>query len=138
MINNVVLVGRLTKDPELRKTQSGLSTCTVTVACDRPRAKDGTQQADFITVQVWRQAADFLAQYAQKGTIVGVEGRIQTRNYDGADGKKVYVTEVLANQVRIIAGGKGKDAKPAQTPAAAEPAAPKPEEMNVADDDLPF
>lgn len=103
MINRVVLVGRLTKDVEVRKTQSGLSCANFTVACDRFRKKDDQEQsADFINCVAWRQAADFLGSYAQKGTMIGVDGRIQTRSYENAQGAKVYVTEVVADNVQIL------------------------------------
>ena len=102
-INSVTLVGRITKDIELRKTSSNTSVCNFTVAVDRRfQSQQGNgQSADFISCIAWRQSADFLASYAQKGTIVGVEGRIQTRSYDGQNGK-VYVTEVVADNVQII------------------------------------
>lgn len=105
MINNVVLVGRLTKDIDLRKTTSNISTCTFTLACDRrfKSTQEGAATADFIQCVAWRQSADFLAQYATKGAIVAVEGSIQTRNYEGQNGR-VYVTEVLAERVRLIGG----------------------------------
>lgn len=104
MINRVVLVGRLTKDVEVRKTGTGLSVASFTVACDRRGSRDaqGQSQADFINCVAWRQAADFLGQYARKGALVGVEGRISTRNYDDKDGKKVYVTEVVCDNVRLL------------------------------------
>ena len=105
MINRVVLVGRLTRDVEVRKTASGLSVATFTVACDRrmARGQDGNNQqsADFISGVAWRQAADFLGSYARKGALVGVEGRIQTRNYD-RDGQKVYVTEIVCDTVNLL------------------------------------
>ena len=105
MINNVVLVGRLTKDIELRKTQSGLSVASFTVACDRRLSQEqknnNEQSADFISCVAWRGSADFLGNYAHKGDTVGVEGRIQTRSYD-RDGQKVYVTEIVANSVSIL------------------------------------
>ena len=105
MINNVVLVGRLTKDVEIRKTQSGLSVASFTVACDRRLSQEqrnnNEQSADFISCVAWRGSADFLGNYAHKGDTVGVEGRIQTRNYD-RDGQKVYVTEIIANSVSIL------------------------------------
>ena len=103
MINRVVLVGRLTKDIELRKTNSNISTCTFTLACNRrfANANNGGPTADFINCVAWRQSADFLAQYASKGSIVGVEGRITTRSYDGQNGK-VYVTEVTCDNVQLI------------------------------------
>ena len=105
MINNVVLVGRLTKDIELRKTQSGLSVASFTIACDRRLSQEqknnNEQSADFISCVAWRGSADFLGNYGHKGDTVGVEGRIQTRSYD-RDGQKVYVTEIVANSVSIL------------------------------------
>jgi single-strand DNA-binding protein len=110
-INSVTLVGRLTKDIELRKTSSNTSVCNFTVAVDRrfQSQQQNGQSADFISCIAWRQSADFLAQYAGKGTIVGVEGRIQTRSYDGQNGK-VYVTEVVADSVQIISSRNGAGA----------------------------
>ena len=105
MINNVVLVGRLTKDVEVKKTQSGLSVASFTIACDRRLSQEqknnGEQSADFIICVAWRGSADFLGQYSHKGDTVGIEGRIQTRTYD-RDGQKVYVTEIVANSVSIL------------------------------------
>ena len=105
MINNVVLVGRLTKDVEVKKTQSGLSVASFTIACDRRLSQEqrnnNEQSADFISCVAWRGSADFLGNYAHKGDTVGVEGRIQTRSYD-RDGQKVYVTEIIANNVSIL------------------------------------
>lgn len=105
MINNVVLVGRLTKDVEVKKTQSGLSVASFTVACDRRLSQEqrnnNEQLADFISCVAWRGSADFLGNYAHKGDTVGIEGRIQTRSYD-RDGQKVYVTEIVANSVSIL------------------------------------
>ena len=102
MINQVVLVGRITKDPELRKTQSGLSTISFTVACNRRVSKDQEQQADFINCVAWRQTADYMANYVKKGALLGVEGRIQTRSYDDKSGHKVYVTEVVCDSVQTL------------------------------------
>ena len=101
MINRVVLVGRLTRDIEVRKTQSGLSVTSFTVACNR-RNTGGNNEADFINCTAWRQAADFLGSYAHKGALVGVEGRISTRNYTNNAGQKVYVTEVVCDQVQLL------------------------------------
>ena len=111
MINSVVLVGRLTKDIELRQTTSNISTCTFTLACDRRfrSSQEGAQTADFISCVAWRQQADFLAQYAAKGGVVAVEGSIQTRNYEGSNGR-VYVTEVVCNNVRLIGQHKNSNA----------------------------
>lgn len=106
MINRVVLVGRLTKDVEVRKTTSNLSVAQFTVACDkrtsRNQENNGQPTADFINCVAWRQTADFLGQYARKGAMVGVDGRIQTRSYDNAQGQRVYVTEVVADDVRLL------------------------------------
>ncbi len=105
MINRVVLVGRLTKDVEVRKTQTGLSVASFTVACDRrvSKSQDNSQQtADFINCVAWRQSADFLGQYARKGAMVGVDGRLQTRSYDRQDGTKAYITEVVCDNVNLL------------------------------------
>lgn len=112
MINNVVLVGRLTKDIELKKTSSNISTCTFTLACNRRYGdKDA---ADFISCVAWRQSADYLSRYASKGDIVGVEGRITTRNYDGQYGK-VYVTEVTCDSVQLIGHSQNANASYAKS-----------------------
>ena len=102
VINRTVLVGRLTKDPELRKTQSGTSVSSFTVAANRRKREDGTQETDFINCVAWSRSADFISQYGRKGALVGVEGRIQTRTYDDASGKKVYVTEVVCDSVQLL------------------------------------
>ena len=99
MINRVVLVGRITADPEIRKTQTGLSVTRFTLALDNGKDKP----ADFINCVAWRQSADFLGEYARKGFVVGVDGSISTRSYE-KDGHKVYVTEVVAEKVRICSG----------------------------------
>lgn len=102
-INNVVLVGRLTKDPELMKTKSGISFCRFTVAIDRPKKKDDqTDAADFPGVVAWRQQADFIGNYGMKGLMVGVEGSIQTGSYTDRDGRTVYTTEILANRIQLL------------------------------------
>lgn len=103
MINRVILVGRLTKDIEVKKTQSGLSVASFTIAVNRRQSKDAPErQTDFINCVAWRQTADFMGAYARKGALIGVEGKIQTRNYDGVDGKKVYVTEVLCDTCQLL------------------------------------
>ncbi|MCI9293175.1 MAG: single-stranded DNA-binding protein [Erysipelotrichaceae bacterium] len=101
MINRVVLVGRITKDPMLRKTQSGASVVSFTLACNRRVPSQG-QDADFINCVAWNKTADFMAQYVRKGALLGIEGRIQTRNYDDKDGKRVYVTEVVCDSVQFL------------------------------------
>lgn len=101
MLNRVVLVGRLTKDPELTKTQSGLSVTRFTVAVNRKFSKN--DEADFISCVAWRQTADFLSQYAKKGNIVAIEGRITTGSYDDSTtGKKVYTTDVTVDSAQLV------------------------------------
>lgn len=102
-INKAIIIGRLTKDPEVRKTTSDLSVVSFTVACDRMKTKDNPEPgADFIACTAWRQTAEFLGNYARKGNMVAVEGRISTRNYDDKDGRKVYVTEITADNVQLL------------------------------------
>lgn len=102
MINRVVLVGRITRDIELRKTPNGASVVSFTVACNRRSKQEGQPDADFIGCVAWNRVAELMAQYLHKGALIGVEGRIQTRNYDDKDGKRVYVTEVLADSVQFL------------------------------------
>ena len=102
MINRVVLVGRLTRDPELRKTQSGTSVCSFTMAVGRRVSTQGQPDADFINCVAWRQTAEFISRYIKKGYMMSVEGRIQTRQYQDQQGQTRYVTEVLAEQVQNL------------------------------------
>ncbi len=103
MINNVVLVGRLTRDAELRYTPSNVAVATFTLAVNRPFKNDvGEREADFINCVIWRQAAENLANWAKKGALIGITGQIQTRNYENQQGQRVYVTEVLANQFQLL------------------------------------
>lgn len=103
MMNRTVLVGRLTKDPELRYTPSGVPCATFVLAVNRTFTnQEGERQADFINIVVWRKVAENAAKFLKKGSLCGVDGRIQTRNYEGQDGKRVYVTEVLAESVQFL------------------------------------
>ncbi|MGH1847117.1 single-stranded DNA-binding protein [Enterococcus gilvus] len=103
MINNVVLVGRLTKDPDLRYTASGTGVATFTLAVNRNFTnQDGNREADFINCVIWRKSAETLANYAHKGTLLGVTGRIQTRSYDNQQGQRIYVTEVVAENFQLL------------------------------------
>lgn len=103
MMNRIVLVGRLTKDPELRYTPNGVPVATFTLAVNRNfKNAQGEQEADFINCVVWRKPAENVANYLKKGSLAGVDGRLQTRNYDGQDGKRVYVTEVMAESVQFL------------------------------------
>jgi single-strand DNA-binding protein len=103
MMNRVVLVGRLTKDPDLRYTPNGVPVATFTLAVNRPfSSQTGEREADFINCVVWRKPAENVANFLKKGSLAGVDGRIQTRNYEGQDGKRVYVTEVQAESVQFL------------------------------------
>lgn len=103
MLNRVVLVGRLTKDPELRYTPNGVAVASITLAVNRPFSnQQGNREADFINVVIWRKQAENVANYLKKGSLAGVDGRIQTRNYDNNEGKRVYVTEVVAESVQFL------------------------------------
>lgn len=103
MINQVTLVGRLTRDPELRKTNDGLAVTTVTLAVSRQyRNQHGEIEADFVQCAIWKKAAENTVQYCRKGSVVGVTGRMQTRHYDNREGKRVYVTEVVAESITFL------------------------------------
>ena len=103
MINNVVLVGRLTRDAELRYTQSNIAVATFTLAVNRPfKNEDGERDADFINCVIWRQSAENLANWAKKGSLIGITGVIQTRTYDNQQGQRVYVTEVVASNFQLL------------------------------------
>lgn len=103
MINNVVLVGRLTRDAELRYTQSNIAVATFTLAVNRPfKNEAGEREADFINCVIWRQLAENLANWAKKGSLIGVTGVIQTRSYDNQQGQRVYVTEVVASNFQLL------------------------------------
>ncbi|MCG7408372.1 single-stranded DNA-binding protein [Paenibacillus sp. ACRRX] len=103
MLNRVILIGRLTRDPELRYTPAGVAVTQFTIAVDRPfSSQGGEREADFIPVVTWRQLAETCANYLRKGRLTAVEGRIQVRNYENNEGKRVYVTEVIADNVRFL------------------------------------
>lgn len=109
-MNNVTLIGRLTKDPELKYTAgAGTAVATFNIAVDRRFKKDGQPDADFIPIVVWGKSAESAAQYLVKGKQVGIVGRIQTRSYDAKDGGKRYVTEVVAEELKFIEWSKKKE-----------------------------
>lgn len=156
-MNKVILVGRLTKDPELKHTNSGIAVVQFTVAVNRRYAgSDGNRQADFINCVVWRQAAENLAKYMKKGGLVGVDGQIQVRTYDDAGGVKRYVTEVICDNVTFLeskgqsSGGGYVDVnqydipggnrynQPQQEPKQENPFDDIGNNHNISDDDLPF
>ncbi|QJC54090.1 single-stranded DNA-binding protein [Paenibacillus albicereus] len=106
MLNRVILIGRLTRDPELRYTPSGVAVTQFTLAVDRPfNSQSGEREADFIPIVTWRQLAETCANYLRKGRLAAVEGRMQVRNYENNEGKRVYVTEIIADNVRFLESG---------------------------------
>ena len=102
MINRVVMVGRMTRDPELRRTGSGAAVTSFTLALNRNYNSADGQQADYISCVVWNKVAENVAQYCSKGSLVGVEGRLRSRTYDNAQGHRVYVTEVVCDSVQFL------------------------------------
>lgn len=103
MLNRIVLIGRLTKDVDLRFTASGKPTANFTLAVDRPyRNQQGEKEADFIPVVAWNKLAEHCANYIGKGRLVAVDGRLQIRSYDGNDGQRKYITEVVAETVKFL------------------------------------
>jgi len=109
-VNKVILVGRLVKDPEVKATQSQISVCSFTLAVDRKfKNADGERQADFLNCVAWRQQAELLGKYFQKGSRVGIIGNLQSRSYDDANGKKVYVTEVIVDEIEFVESKRTED-----------------------------
>lgn len=133
MINSVVLVGRLTKDPELRYTTSQVATASFTLAVNRNyKNQAGEREADFINCVMWRQSAENLASWCRKGQLIGVTGRIQTRHYDNQQGQRVYVTEVMAESFQVLENRDKKsnqESMDSQLP---------PHYNSVVEEDLPF
>lgn len=109
MINRAVVVGRLTKDPELRKTKSGKSVVQFNLACNRNKTSEGQPEADFINCVAWNKTADTMQQYLHKGDLIGVEGRIQTRNYQDNSGRTIYVTEVIIDSMQFLQNKKKEE-----------------------------
>ncbi len=143
MINRVVLVGRLTKDPDLRYTASNVPVASFTIAVSRPfvNQASGERDADFIPVVIWRKQAENVKKFLVKGSLTGVEGRIQTRNYDDKDGTRRYVTEIVADNVYFLeAKGSADSAAESSTNAAEEKEDDefKYDNVKFTDNDLPF
>ena len=114
-MNNVSLVGRLTKDVELRQTGSNTAVATGTLAVNRQfKSANGEKETDFINIVAWRKTAEILSSYASKGSQIGITGRIQTRNYEGNDGKRVYVTEVVAESINLLDSRSSNGQQPPQ------------------------
>lgn len=112
-MNKVILMGRLTRDPDVRTTQGGKSVAQMTLAVDRRRGADGQQEADFLSLVAWEKLADIAGQYLHKGSKILVEGRLQSRSYDAQDGSKRYVTEVIVSNLEFCESRKQEAAGPA-------------------------
>ncbi len=134
MLNRTILIGRLTKDPELRYTPNGVATASFTLAVERPFKTGGEKETDFISIVTWRQTAESVANYLRKGRLTAVEGRIQVRNYE-KDGKRVYITEVIADNVRFLEKSESSN-KTDDRPSDPFPSEGTP--IDISDDDLPF
>lgn len=136
MLNNVVLIGRLTRDPELRYTPAGVAVAQFTLAVERPFSREGGErEADFIPIVTWRQLAETCANYLRKGRLTAVEGRMQVRNYENNEGRRIYITEVVANNVRFL---EPKDGGKQNTSSNPDPFADSSNDINIDDSDLPF
>ena len=140
MLNNISLVGRLTKDVELRYTPSNVAVATFTLAVNRTfKNENGEREADFINCVMWRQQAENLASWAKKGAQIGITGRIQTRSYDNQQGQRVYVTEVVAEQFQLLESkGQGNQEQQRQAQQQAPDFSRQGAPMDISDDDLPF
>ncbi|EPC75831.1 single-stranded DNA-binding protein [Lacticaseibacillus paracasei subsp. paracasei Lpp41] len=161
MLNSVSLTGRLTRDVDLRYTQSGTAVGSFTLAVDRKfKSKNGERETDFVNCQIWRKSAENFANFTKKGSLVGVEGHIQTRTYDNAQGQKVFVTEVIVDNFALLESRQASQNNPksqqtANTSATAttnasqttpnasranttDPFANNGQPIDIQDDDLPF
>ena len=141
MINNTVLVGRMVSDAELRYTPQNQAVATFSLAVNRNfKSQNGEREADFINCVIWRQQAENLANWAKKGALIGITGRIQTRSYENQQGQRVYVTEVVAEKFQLLENQKERGN---QQPVDNQPDFGRNEPMNanpmdISTDDLPF
>ena len=159
MINRSVLVGRLTRDVDLRYTANGTAVATFTVAVNRQFTNaNGEREADFINCVIWRKAAENFSNFTHKGSLVGIDGRIQTRNYENQQGQRVYVTEVVVENFHLLEPKSANNNHPSQnnnipnnnhsngpaqpaannTAANEDPFADNTQSIDISDDDLPF
>ncbi|WP_054951117.1 single-stranded DNA-binding protein [Numidum massiliense] len=143
MINRIVLIGRLTRDPELRYTPNGVAVTTFTLAVDRPFTnQQGEREADFIRIVTWRQLAELCANYLKKGRLAGVDGRLQVRSFDNNEGRRVTMSEVVADNVRFLDSGGGRQqdnvSRPSGNNNMDDPFAQEGNTIDISDDDLPF
>ena len=143
MLNLVVLIGRLTRDPELRYTAGGIPVAKMAIACDRPVGKDKPKETDFIDIVVWRVQAENCAKHLGKGRLIAIEGSLRIRSYDAQDGTKRKVAEVVADNVRFLdrakdpAAGMSMDNVP-EVPFAKGSKGDYGEEISFNEEDLPF
>lgn len=141
-MNKIFLIGRLTKDPELKYTQSGAAVCNFTLAVDRHfTSQSGEKEADFINIVVWNKAAENCAKYLTKGRQTAVEGRLQIRSYDGKDGQKRWVTEVVAENVEFLSSGQNQSKngdQPQTSTHGDSDYGDLGQEIVFSDDDIPF
>ncbi len=150
MFNKAILIGRLTADPELKQTPNGISVCSFSIAVDRRfSGRDSERKTDFLNITSWRQQAEFVCRYFHKGDVIGVEGSIQTRNYEDKNGNKRTATEIVTDNVfftgskaNTTAGGSSYNSSSYAAPAPAQPAytsgAASDFEEVESDNDLPF
>lgn len=143
MVNTVVLVGRITKDPEVRQTSGSVGVCNFTCAVNRSfKNQAGEREADFVNCVAFNKVASLMEQYVRKGQLISIEGRIQTRNYENTTGQRIYVTEVVANQVTFLESRSDNGYNSSPNEPTPPPSAPKPgldvEDFSIDDDDLPF
>lgn len=138
MINSVTLVGRMASDAELKYVNESMAVATFRLAVNRNfKGQDGKREADFINCVIWRQQAENLANWAKKGALIGITGRIQTRSYENQQGQRVYVTEVVADNFQLLESRKEREAGQSQgysQPDFSRQAEP----MNILEEDLPF
>ena len=136
MFNLVILTGRLTGDPELKHTQNDVPVCSFTIAVNRNHRANGEQQTDFINIVAWRQRAEFISKYFKKGSLIGIEGSIQTRKYQDKNGNNRTAFEVIVNNAQFV---EGKKDKPTETgPSYSDTDADDFTEIGDIDEDLPF
>lgn len=153
MINRIVLTGRITKGLDLKTTQAGHSVVSFTLAVDRARrANNGDREADFIRCTAWNKTAEFMSQYCGNGSLIGVDGRLQTRSYEDRNGQRVYITEVVIDHMSLLESRNGQQAGQQQQPTPPARQKPAPQQqaqqkdpfagsgqaVDISDDDLPF
>lgn len=141
-MNNVVLIGRLTRDPELRYTSSQMAVCHFSIAVDRPRSQNKDQTADFLRITVFGKQAENCGRYLAKGRQVGIQGRIQTGSYKNKDGQTVYTTDIIANSVEFLGGGQAGTRDGFSSDLDSDHSMPEdmdlPDEFETTKDDIPF